>query len=194
MDGESEMTELKQWINYPDAISPEFAAGALRNMRKSVEMQSAKIQSNGGETNSKVRRSRVGWINPNQFQICKIIREHVFRANRECQWNIWLSDKVEWQLTHYTAEDKGFYKPHMDTLSTLGETDRKISVVVPLSVGNSYEGGDFQLPHIGGQDQRCMRKVGSITIFPSYCVHGVQPVTKGERWSLVSWHHGPRWR
>jgi PKHD-type hydroxylase len=32
---------------------------------------------------------------------------------------------------------------------------------------------------------------GSISTFPSFCLHKVEPVTSGERWSLVIWIHGP---
>ena len=31
---------------------------------------------------------------------------------------------------------------------------------------------------------------GSITFFPSYLLHRVSPVTKGERWVIVVWVHG----
>jgi predicted 2-oxoglutarate/Fe(II)-dependent dioxygenase YbiX len=32
---------------------------------------------------------------------------------------------------------------------------------------------------------------GTILVFPSYMVHGVEPVTKGIRYSCVTWFLGP---
>ena len=38
------------------------------------------------------------------------------------------------------------------------------------------------------------KEKGMIVCFPSYTLHEVTPVTKGERYSLVAWVHGPKLR
>jgi PKHD-type hydroxylase len=35
---------------------------------------------------------------------------------------------------------------------------------------------------------------GTVTMFPSYLLHRVTPVTSGERYSLTIWAHGPAFR
>jgi len=38
------------------------------------------------------------------------------------------------------------------------------------------------------------RKKGSIIVFPSFNWHQVTPVTRGVRYSLVTWHLGQPWK
>ena len=38
------------------------------------------------------------------------------------------------------------------------------------------------------------RTRGSATLFPSFVLHRVTPVTGGTRWSLTLWAHGPAFR
>ena len=58
-----------------------------------------------------------------------------------------------------------------------------------------YEGGQLEFP----DDKQSFveedaREQGTAIFFPSYLIHGVQPVTKGIRYSLVSWFKGPSFR
>ena len=57
-------------------------------------------------------------------------------------------------------------------------------VTVLLFINDDYEGGEFIVA-----DTTYETKAGSGIIFPSNFMfpHEVKPVTKGERWSLVSW-------
>ena len=38
-----------------------------------------------------------------------------------------------------------------------------------------------------GADRPIHMEVGDMTMLPSYVLHKITPVTKGERWSLVTW-------
>ncbi len=75
---------------------------------------------------------------------------------------------------------------------------RKLSVSVNLSDSNDYDGGDLMFKDTYGvviEDQvmgEKMRQQGSVIVFPSYIVHTVTPVTRGRRYSLVSWVIGPK--
>jgi len=107
------------------------------------------------------------------------------------------------QITRYR---KGrFYNFHRDGngdyLSTYNDPGnafmhghvRKLSMTTLLS--DSYEGGEFQFS--GYAKEKCeistpeFSKVGSIIVFPSFLEHRVAPVTKGTRYSLVTWFVGP---
>jgi PKHD-type hydroxylase len=62
-----------------------------------------------------------------------------------------------------------------------------------LSDPSEYEGGDLLL-HTGDEPIVINKQKGMLVMFPSYTLHEVTPVTKGERYSLVAWVHGPKLR
>lgn len=72
---------------------------------------------------------------------------------------------------------------------------RKISAIISLNDYTEYEGGDLEFdlgshrpdPHITCHE---IKPKGSVVIFPSHIYHRVTPVTKGTRYSLVSWSLG----
>lgn len=88
----------------------------------------------------------------------------------------------------------GHYKPHIDGesiwVTPRGEkiwkksTDRDISTVFFLN--NNFEGGDFVFPDL---KIRVRPEPGMMVCFPSnhHYMHGVEPVTRGKRYSIVTW-------
>lgn len=93
------------------------------------------------------------------------------------------------QLLHYKGEERGHYDWHIDAGNGSSAT-RKISLSIPLTDRSLYEGGDLELNN-NGTIMKAIDEQGSITFFPSFMVHRVTPVTKGERWVIVVWIHGP---
>ena len=79
----------------------------------------------------------------------------------------------------------GRYKIHTDHYTT---TSRHLSIIINLNDG--YEGGDLIFTD---QQEKEIKKLklgkGSIVFFPSNFMypHGIQPITKGTRYSIVSW-------
>lgn len=98
------------------------------------------------------------------------------------------------QYTEYDSRYKGFYGPHIDRgYDKL--CSRKLSCVVQLSDPSEYEGGELLLYGNGIKEPLIAPKIkGTIIFFPSFVIHEVTPVTKGNRKSLVTWIHGPRFR
>ncbi len=88
----------------------------------------------------------------------------------------------------------GHYKPHIDGQSLWkspnGEViwkksiDRDLSLVMYLN--DDFEGGDFVFPDL---KIRIRPEPGMLVCFPSnhHYKHGVEPVTKGKRYSIVCW-------
>ena len=85
----------------------------------------------------------------------------------------------------------GHYDWHVDVGEQL-QSARKLSLSIQLSDGSEYEGGDFRF--LGPTDAPAPRARGSLIAFPSFVTHRVEPVTQGERLSLVSWISGPPFR
>lgn len=83
----------------------------------------------------------------------------------------------------------GHYAEHQDGPGRGGTHRRKLSVVVQLSKASEYTGGHLQV-----MEDVADRAIGSATFFASFLNHTAQPVTRGERWSLVSWIGGPPFR
>ena len=92
------------------------------------------------------------------------------------------------QLLHYKASENGHYDWHIDCGEGSAAT-RKISLSIPLTERNVYEGGNLEINN-NGNDMKAIDEQGSITFFPSYLLHRVSPVTSGERWVIVVWVHG----
>lgn len=136
----------------------------------------------------KVRQSRVSWIAPNAetewfySRICgKIIEANgvYFRFK--------LFGMIEGlQFTEYVAPG-GRYGKHIDKRPNAEV--RKLSLVLQLTDPAEYEGGQLLL-HLGDDPDAAPSKQGSVTIFPSYVLHEVTPVTSGTRHSLVAWVTG----
>jgi|LakMenE01Jun11ns_1017448.scaffolds.fasta_scaffold9860187_1 PKHD-type hydroxylase len=150
------------------------------------------------------RRSKVFWIKSDHPTL-GFIHERYWRNVSYINNNYFkahITDLPPLQLTQYSEQYQGEYKIHMDldwiegnSLSSEPGQQRKISAIVQLSDPNSYEGGDFefdQIPEYPPKD--VVRKQGVMTCFPSFVLHGVKPVTKGKRYSIVGWFEGPPWR
>lgn len=92
------------------------------------------------------------------------------------------------ELLHYEGTEQGHYDWHTDAGNGNSST-RKISVSVQLTDSDKYEGGNLEL-NCNGIVQQAVKEKGSISLFPSYALHRVSPVTRGDRWVLVIWIHG----
>jgi PKHD-type hydroxylase len=66
-------------------------------------------------------------------------------------------------------------------------------LVVQLSDPSEYEGGELRL-HTSQEPVIIRKEKGMVVCFPSYTLHEVTPVTRGERYTLVGWVHGPAFK
>ena len=104
------------------------------------------------------------------------------------------------QLTRYDSSEKEHYAMHTDCRRLVNNFHRKLSFSIMLSDPEDYEGGDFvyysdrEKPVSLRNDRPDKIQKGQILAFPSFMVHGVTPVTKGVRYSLVGWCSGPRFK
>lgn len=99
------------------------------------------------------------------------------------QYNITHSNQTEFLI----YKPDGHYNPHVDTFHQHGEV-RKLTALAFLN--DDFEGGKFFLNADGRQYYPPQEK-GTVLVFPSYMLHGVEPVTKGIRYSSVTWLVGP---
>jgi PKHD-type hydroxylase len=151
------------------------------------------------------RRSKLVWIpenHPELHFVHRVFWDIVTRMNNE-YFKAHITSLPPLQFTQYSEQYQGEYKLHMDLdwldangIASQYGHQRKVSAIVQLSDPNTYEGGDFEFGHEVREKPNCheIRKQGTLMAFPSFLHHGVRPVTKGKRYSLVGWFEGPPWR
>jgi PKHD-type hydroxylase len=142
---------------------------------------------------SDVRDSKISWLYP----VDKM--EFVFRRVTDIVLN--LNEKYfkfdlfglneGFQFTNYEAPS-GKYGKHIDR--AINTSVRKLSISIQLTNPEEYEGGELKL-YDGEEEGTVMDKAqGTLILFPSYVLHEVMPITKGERNSLVTWVTGKQFK
>lgn len=97
------------------------------------------------------------------------------------------------QVARYQSSNGGHFAWHSDIGDGVVAAKRKLTLVLQLSKPSTYEGGDLEImqsAHVVAAN----RAQGCVSIFPSFSLHHVTPVTSGARHSLTVWAHGPAFR
>jgi len=142
---------------------------------------------------SDIRKSKISWLYPTDDDM-----EWVFRRVTDIILN--LNERFfgfdifglneGFQFTNYKApSDK--YGKHVDR--GFNDVVRKLSISIQLTDPKEYEGGELYL-YDNNEGQLMDKKQGTLIMFPSYVLHEVMPVTKGERNSLVTWVTGNQFK
>lgn len=98
------------------------------------------------------------------------------------------------QFIYYNGETKGHYVWHTDMSPADMWNPRKIAMVLMLSdPEKDFEGGKLEML-VGKDPIELEHKKGRAWFFPSYLLHRVTPVTKGERKVAIIWVHGSQWK
>lgn len=136
------------------------------------------------------RRSFNSWIHPNEYTswIYQRLTDLVMQNNQN-HFNFDLTMIECLQFAYYNANENGCYKSHIDSNSWNLPHNRKLSIVVQLSNPEDYDGGEIKL-YFSHEPTIIKKERGLVINFPSYTLHEVTPVTRGERYSLVAWVHG----
>lgn len=147
-----------------------------------------------GKTNDDIRRSKIFWlpINDDTKPLHNRIGNLVSSLNAEL-YNFDITMLQSIQYAEYHGSDAGTYHNHLDWAPNTINA-RKLSLSIQLSDDAEYEGGDLQITMSHRDNFVASRIKGDAVIFPSFLLHGVTPVTKGVRKSLVVWVEGPEWR
>ena len=148
-----------------------------------------------------VRKSDIVWIT--EQWVYDLIWNYMCEANENAGWKYNIVAAESCQITRYTKG--GFYSWHKDGIGAhnavsnlpnnkfLHGNARKLSMSILLN--DDYVGGDFQMhgPSERGREVAFtpVSGEGSVIVFPSFIEHQVAPVTKGIRYSLVTWFVGP---
>jgi PKHD-type hydroxylase len=145
-----------------------------------------------GGNDPKIRDSFIQFLFPNEvtYWVFERVNAVVNAMNDEFFGFDLTSMEQGFQFTRYSAPGE-HYEWHIDRGILSGT--RKLSLSLQLSDPDDYEGGDLEL-WFGGEPVKASRERGVMTLFPSWAMHRVTPVTEGVRYSLVCWVSGPSFK
>ena len=164
----------------------------IRNLWNDELVVDAKVVDQGAANlRDDLRKSRVMWIKPGANNWIYDRLEQACNQTNQKRYRFEITGfQTELQLADYAGG--GFFEWHMDFGA--GDTsNRKLSITVQLSDPDEYAGGDLQFM-INQKIVNAPRTKGTAIIFPSFCMHRVEPVLSGRRQSIVGWIAGPSYR
>jgi PKHD-type hydroxylase len=176
----------------PQAFSPEDCDRIVALARAATPRDAGLV---GQTTQHDIRRADLVWIDdvPGAEWVMDRIIDIVAAANRDA-FDVAIREFGESaQVARYGAERAGHFDWHSDIGTGQWAAQRKLTMVVQLTDPAAYDGGLLQV-WPSNAVITAPREKGTATLFPSYLLHRVTPVTAGERHSLTIWAHGPRYR
>ena len=153
------------------------------------------------------RISEVVWLE--EQWLYDLIFPFLREANQNSGWRYDIDAAEPQQLTRYRAGVNGHYSWHQDGQGDhMSKYDcpespllhgkvRKLTAAVSLN--DTFKGGVFEFSTYGKGECRVVPPVdgvdqGNVLVFPGTLEHRVPPVTKGVRYSLITWFVGPPFR
>lgn len=111
-------------------------------------------------------------------------------ANKKI-WNFDITHANQAEFLKY--DHQGHFSAHLDSvLEEVGTQEmRKLTCILILN--DDFEGGKLFLQY-GQQRVYPSQEPGDVIIFPSFLLHGVEPIVSGIRRSIVTWLVGPYWK
>lgn len=177
--------EYNFW-HFADAMTPEAARKLMESLEAHEGAEEAKIGMGGNGVVDKSIRDVKRLTIPSYRGIGATMVGLGMAANRQA----WKFDVTHSNQTDYLKyDDQGHYHAHVDTFMNPGDSEcRKLTVLVFLN--DDFEGGRLFLQN-GHNKIYPPQGAGTCLVFPSFMMHGVEPVTKGIRRSIVTWLVGP---
>tara|TARA_R100001530_G_scaffold124396_1_gene92566 strand:- start:1 stop:594 length:594 start_codon:yes stop_codon:yes gene_type:complete len=193
---------------FPKVVTPEVCDEIITDCKKNALVE-AKIGNGKSEfvNDPQTRKTSVHFIKDRDNKINDFIWQLIREANR-IQFHYYLDHFQPIQFSEYKGSEnyRAFYDWHQDSdgSSKSGEV-RKLSLSLPLSDPDTYEGGKLEfynggrpLPDMGEikgeQVTKDINSQGTATIFDSRDWHRISPMISGVRYSIVCWTVGPNFK
>ena len=172
--------------HFQDAMTPEACRKLIESLEVQAQGEQAQIGMGADGTVNKEIRDVKRVTLPSYRGIGATMVGFGMSANHQA----WKFDVTHSNQTDYLKYDKdGHYHAHVDTFMKPGDPEcRKLTVLVFLN--DDFEGGRLFLQN-GHEKIYPPQKAGTALVFPSFMLHGVEPVTSGIRRSIVTWMVGP---
>jgi PKHD-type hydroxylase len=152
-------------------------------------LQPALVETKDLAQSASIRKSSAAFVFPNESTnwVFERLRKTIREINDSVYGFVVSEFREGFQFTRYEVGE--YYGPHFD-IGPGRLTERKLSLTVQLSAPDEYTGGELVVyPEFVAPKEQ-----GTMTVFPSFMCHNVNPVTTGVRYSLVSWLAGPQFK
>jgi hypothetical protein len=178
--------EVLYWY-VPNAIA-DISCDQMMQKFESAESHKASVGTDNGQVDLSIRDVNKISIT-HEVGIGATLTGMGFNINKRA-WNFDVTHSNQSEYLKYDAD--GHYKTHVDTFCCPGNSEtRKITMLAFLN--DDFEGGRLYLEN-GYERIYPPQEKGTVLAFPSFINHGVEPVTKGIRRSIVTWLVGPWFR
>lgn len=186
-DQPKEDYDLRMWV-YDDVLTPKDC-DALVKLYTQANSEEAGIGAIAGNVVKEIRNVR-RTVLPVHKGIGARLAAAGLDANSQ-RWNFDIKKANQSEFLRYPAGG-GRYKGHLDTFLSKDpknlEECRKITVLAFLN--DDFKGGKFWFQD-GHQRFYPPQSKGTVLVFPSFLLHGVEDVEEGERFTCVCWLVGP---
>ena len=167
---ESQCVKLMRYLERNEPTISELAGNYDNNIMNKEVRDNQEVKINDEKLNNKLK------------MLFELANHSIFKYN--------IQELESVKILKYGVGGK--YKWHTDCGAKETST-RKLTAIVQLSDETNYEGGDLEFgitDDSGEKNYTAPRTRGSIIIFPSFLSHRVTPITKGRRYSLITWMNG----
>jgi predicted 2-oxoglutarate/Fe(II)-dependent dioxygenase YbiX len=176
--------ELRDWV-FNDILTPEACDMLIKLYTKDVIPKEPPVIGSGTGTVNKAIRNVERVMLPTYKDIGGRLAAAGLSANQSAwKFNITHANQAEFLI--YPAG--GRYVSHTDTFLHHSDDTRKLTVLAFLN--DDFKGGKFYLMN-GHEKYYPPQKKGTVIVFPSFIMHGVEDVEEGQRCSVVTWMVGP---
>jgi len=170
----------------PNTLTPDACKKLIESLESQVDGSQAQIGMGADGTIDKTIRD----VKRVELPVHRGIGATMAGIGLNANMNGWKFDITYANQCDYLKYDvNGHYHAHVDTFMMPGDPQtRKLTVLVFLN--DDFEGGKLFIQN-GHTKIYPPQEVGSCLVFPSFMLHGVEPVTSGIRRSIVTWMVGP---
>tara|TARA_B100000214_G_scaffold42057_1_gene26411 strand:- start:1978 stop:2526 length:549 start_codon:yes stop_codon:yes gene_type:complete len=180
------MNYLEAIVEIKNVIENDFCNKIISLIKKRATKNLLIGEDNLNTNTRNVKGYQLDFTTPTNLFYWNYIKQEITRLYSfyKAKFPMMESNKInQIDLLKYSVGGK--YEVHTDHFTT---SVRNLSVIINLNEG--YEGGDLVFTD---QQQKEVKRMklgkGSIVFFPSNFMypHSIQPITKGVRYSIVSW-------
>jgi predicted 2-oxoglutarate/Fe(II)-dependent dioxygenase YbiX len=179
--------EMQHWI-YTDILTKEACDSLIKLYSQSAVPKQPPVIGNGAGAIDKSIRNVERVMLPTYKDIGGRLAAAGLAANH-ANWKFDITHANQAEFLIYPAG--GRYQSHVDTFLAHGEDCRKLTVLAFLN--DDFKGGKFYIQN-GHQRFYPPQSKGTILVFPSFLMHGVEDIEEGTRYSVVCWMVGKFFR
>ena len=170
---------------YPDAMDRDTCNKIINHFDKEAEWKQSTFSAATVNTGSSKVSMEEYWIGSPLPYYKDIEKTFKFCVDDYIHFhdNIKSTEYTDFRINRYG--EGGFMKSHIDNIHhSHGQTFGYPQATVLLFLNENFEGGEFLV-----SEEQPTIKTGEALIFPSNFMfpHEVKKITKGTRWSIVSW-------